>query len=86
MASLESFVGPGRVFLVEVQHHCQSGMGLLWKDFVQEIMGWISGGAERQPWAHHGGEKLTTGCFGIRDYGSIMMPGSKSQRLRRRPK
>lgn len=59
-----------------------SGMGLLWRDFVQEIMNRISGGAERQTWAHHVGEKLR-GCFGIRDYGSIMLFGSKSQRQRR---
>lgn len=37
MVSLESFVGAGRVFLVEVQHLCQSGVGLRRRDYVQEL-------------------------------------------------
>lgn len=48
--------------------------------FCAGILGWISGEAERQSWAHHGGEQLITGYFGIWNYGSKMMLESKSQR------
>lgn len=30
-------MGAGRVFLVEVQHLCQSGVGLRRRDYVQEL-------------------------------------------------
>lgn len=43
-------MGAGRVFLVEVQHLCQSGVGLRRRDYVQELWAGSAVGQKDSHW------------------------------------